>query len=212
MNQMDGETNQRAPRFHLMCITPDASERSLATAVQLATELPRQSIAIQIRDKSASASHLYAFSKQLRHLTGTQGCKIVINRYVDIALASHADGVQLPERGIPASIAQQNFSRLWVGRSCHDGEGLSNARFADWATLSPFADSPGKAPALTRKQFTDWTRNSPVPVFALGGIHIGNAAEALRSGAHGIAAIRSVFHAQDPVQAAFGLLESIEVN
>jgi thiamine-phosphate pyrophosphorylase len=101
-------------------------------------------------------------------------------------------------RGLHVS-AHQPRGGGWWGRSCHSRAELDRAAAdgAAWATLSPFARTPSKpgyGPPIDHDAFTD----APLPVLALGGIDPGSAADAMRAGAHGVAAMGAVMRAPHP--------------
>ena len=112
-------------------------------------------------------------------------------------------GVHLP--------AGKRSSRIEVwGRSCHSPDEvlLAQRDGARWATLSPFAASASKAgygPALPPEAFD----GHGIPVFALGGIDAGNAADAVAAGAHGVAVMGAVMRADDPAGVVADLLEAV---
>lgn len=95
------------------------------------------------------------------------------------------------------------------GRSCHSaGEvEVAAADGAAWVFLSPYADGgskPGRLP-LPATAFA----GHPIPVFALGGITPGNAAQARAAGAYGVAVMGAVMAAAAPAAVARQLLEAV---
>lgn len=142
---------------------------------------------------------------------------LLINSRADVALATGADGVHLRSDDIsptevkdiwqecgaraPARVSPQG---LLIGVSCHSPEDVREAE-ANGATFAVFApvfekkDAPGMAPkglSLLRKAC-----RSKIPVLALGGVSLANAASCLEAGAAGIAAIR-LFQDNDIVEIA----------
>jgi thiamine-phosphate pyrophosphorylase len=139
----------------------------------------------------------------LRRLTADHGHRLVVGGRVDLAVASVADGVHLPERGLDPPTVRRGFPGLEISRSCHDRAGLDEAlrKGASWATLSPFA-TPGSAsrsgPPLGEAGFAEIIRGLDLPVVALGGLWPGLVAACRRSGAQGVAISGAVFDADDP--------------
>ena len=93
------------------------------------------------------------------------------------------------------------------GRSCHGRDDVRRAAAlgASWVTLSPYGASPSKpghGPALPPGDFA----GHPVPVLALGGIDVDNAADAVAAGAHGVAVMGAVMRAADPAAVVADLL------
>ncbi len=134
---------------------------------------------------------------------------LLISARVDVAMAAGAAGMHLPERGH----APEEVRALWpdalIGVSRHDRAGFAQVEGADYATLSPFAPTPGKGPALPLETFRQAVEASPIPVLALGGVHAGNTEAALRAGAQGIAFIRAA-QAVDPAAMRAAVIEMSE--
>jgi thiamine-phosphate pyrophosphorylase len=189
-----------APAFRLMLITDEAPgivgrvERAIARAAP-------GSIAVQLRQKQLPAGELLALARALRALTARHGALLLVNDRVDVALASTADGVQLPAQGLSARTARELLGpgRL-VGASCHDAAELERARAegADFALLAPVFDVPGKGRALGLEGFGQLARGAGLPVFALGGVTDAHAPALRLLGAHGVAVIRHVLGSEDP--------------
>ena len=122
---------------------------------------------------------------------------MIVNDRCDVARAAGASGVHLKESGLEVSDA-----RAWdvgiVGASCHDARGVARRAGADYVTLGPFAEVPGKGPALGAATFASIVREARMPVLALGGIDGGTARWAVRAGAHGVAVVRAIQGAADP--------------
>lgn len=144
---------------------------------------------------------------RLRDLCDRAAAVLVVSARVDLALASGADGVHLPERGLPAGVVRSAFPGLLIGRSCHDRAGLLSAEVdgADYALLSPIA-APHSKPligaALGVDGFGEAVRGLSLPVLALGGL-TPTLAPALRAaGAAGMAALGGIFGAPDPAAEA----------
>lgn len=117
----------------------------------------------------------------------------------------------LPLSALPAlhSVTKTPRYKL-LGASCHSAADVRRAagQGADFATLSPFAATPSKpgyGPPLPPAEYA----GLPIPVHALGGITPANAAEAIATGASGIAVMGEVMRADDPGEVVRELLEAI---
>ena len=158
---------------------------------------------IQIREKDMSARELLDLTRQVVALG--RSAKVLVNARVDIAMAAAADGVHLPA-GSPSpreirSIAPRGFV---IGVSCHHiGEVRRAAdEGADFVAFGPvFATSSklvyGDPQGLDR--LAEACRSSSIPVLALGGVGLDNAAQCIAAGAAGIAGISLFQQADDPV-------------
>ena len=161
-------------------------------------------VAVQLRAKAADARALFEVATELRRVTLQLGAALLINDRVDVALAVGADGVHLPERGLPAAAARALIGAgKYVGVSCHSAEGLARAASAgaSFATLSPVFQSPDKGTPLGVERFAQLTAQAALPVFALGGIRPEHAPQLRAAGAHGLAVISAVFAQPDRAQA-----------
>ena len=104
---------------------------------------------------------------------------------------------------------------LLVGRSCHGIPELQAARSAglDYATLSPVwatASKPGYGPGLGLGGLAAGVAAVPgLPVYALGGVEPGRAADCLSAGAAGVAVMGAIMRADDPAKVVRSLLEEL---
>src|SRR5271156_3439947 len=168
---------------------------------------------IQLRERDLSARELVTLATDalaavrnrapLRTENREQRTRILINSRTDVALAAGADGVHLRAEDITPDEVRQVLKASAHGRltadhfvvaaSCHTSEDVQRAESeaADFAVFAPVfgkSNAPGTQPTgLTALR--DACR-AKIPVFALGGVTMENAASCLDAGAAGIAAIR----------------------
>jgi thiamine-phosphate pyrophosphorylase len=138
---------------------------------------------VQIREKDLPARDLFELTLAVLEARGTLEVKILVNSRADVALAAHADGVHLP-----ASAPREVPAGLLVGRSCHTLDEVKTAH-ADFVTLSPIFESPGKGEAVGLDAIRAASK-AGTPVYALGGVTWENAESCVQAGAVGIAGIR----------------------
>jgi len=118
---------------------------------------------------------------------------VLISSRCDVALASGAAGVNLPESDIGAADARILLGRRLVGRSVHSIEGAQQAERdgADFVIFGPVWEStshPGSPPAgLAALELI--ARSVRIPVLAIGGVTEQRIAECHAAGAAGYAAI-----------------------
>lgn len=101
-------------------------------------------------------------------------------------------GVHLKAAQLDALIERPLPWTQLIGASCHDVDQLArSAQCADFATLSPVAPTAShpQAPALGWLRFQDLAEAAALPVYALGGMTPGQAEEARKYGAQGVAGI-----------------------
>ncbi len=160
--------------------------------------------AVQLREKSLSAKEYFDLARKLRVLTARYRARLMINDRVDIALAVGADGVHLPESGLPATTARKLLgSGSLICVSCHSLEAAQAAEFdgADFVTFGPVYPTLSKAAygaPVGVKSLVEATRSLAIPVFALGGITRDRIPELSASGIRRIACISALLAAPSP--------------
>lgn len=192
------------PALHV--VTSDAvlaDDGFLANAGTL-IEARGAGLALHLRGPGTPARRLHALAAALVSRARAHGALLLVNDRADVALAVGAHGVQLGRRSLPAAAARRLNDGWLVGSSVHGTAEAEAAAGADflvvgtiWATPS-HPGRPGAGPAL----LGEVRRASPLPVIAIGGITPARAREARRAGADGVAVVRGIWGAADPVAAA----------
>ncbi len=159
---------------------------------------------IQLREKDLSGKECSSLVCEAVRLATNpaydRASRILINDRLDVALATQAGGVHLGEQSLPPQEARRLVQLLrredfLVGVSCHSLEVARAAEQggADYLFFGPVFATPSKAAygapqGLNR--LAEVCRAVKLPVLAIGGITLQNAADCLSVGASGIAAIR----------------------
>lgn len=156
--------------------------------------------AIQLREKEAPTKDLFDFAKKLRNVTAEWGVSLFINERLDLALAVKADGIHLPEHS--------PFPRttLRIGRSVHSLESALSAQKegAHYLLFGPIFSPLSKTcdkPPQGLEQLEEVSKHLQIPLIAVGGITPDHVPLLLQSGATGIAAISSLLHAPNLMDA-----------
>jgi thiamine-phosphate diphosphorylase len=150
---------------------------------------PRATI-LQLRGPGKSARVL---EHEANALVASVSVPVIISSRCDVALASGAAGVNLPESDISVADARLLLGRRLVGRSVHSiaGAKLAESDGADFVIFGPVwasASHPGATPAgLVALELV--TRVIRIPVLAIGGVTEERIAEVHGAGAAGYAAI-----------------------
>lgn len=149
---------------------------------------------LQIRERLLETRDLLTVVKAaLAQARGT-ATQILVNDRLDVALAAGAHGLHLPTHGFSAAEVRRRFPDLLLGASCHNLEELSRAEQggADFTVFGPVFETASKKVyglPLGTEKLAEAVRVVAIPVLALGGITLSNAADCLRAGAAGLAAI-----------------------
>lgn len=188
------------PPFRLYLITDRLLVPDLPAAVERAlSAIPRGAAAVQLREKDLSARALLDLAKEVGSRCRRHGAALLVNDRIDVALAAGADGVHLSGSSVSVQDARALLGDRWIGASCHDAKEIERASGADFATFGPVFPSRGKPRAIGLDSLA--AHAGALPLFALGGIDSGNAADAIAHCAHGVAAIRSWIGDGDPAEA-----------
>lgn len=160
---------------------------------------------IQLREKDLSVRELESLAgeavriiHQLKIENQDLKTALLINSRTDVALATHAEGVHLRSD----DVAPEDVRIAWkcgagslsrdplIGVSCHSPQEVAQAA-ANRATFAVFAPVFEKKNAVAAglNSLREACRTN-IPVLALGGVTMQNAASCLQAGAAGIAAIR----------------------
>ena len=170
---------------------------------------------IQLREKDLSGRELVALARaalaRIRQNSGGQNgslkagsrkppTRLLINSRTDVALAAGADGVHLPSDDLSPAQARA----IWKGSSgpseraaspiitvaCHSVEDVARAaeESADLAIFAPVFEKKGGRP--TGLNALRAACRQRIPVIALGGVSLENAASCEEAGAAGVAGIR----------------------
>jgi len=156
---------------------------------------------VQLREKHLPDRHLLVVARRLRALTDRFGAGLLINGRPDIARLADADGVHLPQGGLPVSVVRSQLGRAaLIGVSCHNAAEVAAAadRGADFAAFGPIYATPSKAaygPPPGLPALREVLATAPLPLFALGGIDESRLSEVAATGVHGVAAIRGLYRA-----------------
>jgi 8-oxo-dGTP diphosphatase len=160
-------------------------ERALAGGLKL----------VQVREKGLKGEALRRFTERVVAVAHAAGARVLINADADLARTVGADGVHLTAAQLAQARERPAFDL--VGASCHDAAELARARDlgADLAVLGPVAPTPTHpgAPGIGWERLAELVKDSPLPVYALGGLQSADLETACRHGAHGISMMRGAW-------------------
>lgn len=168
---------------------------------------------VQLREKDLPAGELFLLGMSVRRLTRGKAL-LLLNDRCDVTQACGADGVHLPENGLPTSMARWILGRhALVGRSVHDVDAAQQAERdgADLVQFGPVFATSSKPDAkpVGLKALREVANSISIPVLAVGGITPENAAQVIEAGASGVALISAICAAEDPKAAAESLVAAM---
>jgi len=164
--------------------------------------------AVQLREKDLSAAELLPLATELRVLTRRFAARLLINDRIDVALAVAADGVHLGGHSLPAAVARRLLGpQRLIGVSTHRPAEIAAAAAAgaNFVTFGPIFATPSKlayGQPLGLEALRLACQNSPLPVFALGGIKPCHLADLRAAGVAGVAVISALIAIPDPFSSA----------
>jgi thiamine-phosphate pyrophosphorylase len=186
----------------LYAITPDEADTARLTALVRAA-LEGGAATVQYRNKTAPAALRREQTNALVALCRTYSAPLVVNDDLDLALSAGADGVHLggDDGDLAAARGRLGHERL-LGASCYDRLELAVAaaqQGADYIAFGSVFPSPTKPDAVRAALalFGAARRTIGLPLVAIGGITVENAAAVIDAGADAIAVISALFDAPD---------------
>lgn len=186
----------------LYLVTPNWEDTARMVRIT-ETALHAGAAMVQYRNKDAHASLRREQGAALLTLCRRYGRPLVINDHLDLCLTLGADGVHvggtdLSVRAVRAALGPDKI----VGASCYGELSLARAAERDGASYAAFG---GFYPSLV-KQYSFVTAPAIVsearaglalPIVVIGGMTPDNAAPLVARGAHMVAAISSIYNAED---------------
>jgi len=169
---------------------------------------------VQLRDKEASPDDLYKTAVIFREMTTKAGVLLIVNDYVDIAMAVDADGVHLGQDDIPPEAVRDIAPDLLTGVSTHslDQALAAQTAGADYINIGPIfptGTKKGIIHLLGPEAVTEIGSKVDIPFTVMGGIKESNMDEVLEKGARKLAVVTAVTEAEDTAEAVREMRERI---
>ena len=203
------------PSSPFLCVITDES-RCPVTVAELV--LKGGAAMIQLRHKSASGSQLFSWAVEIRNLCRKYRALFIINDRVDIAMASEADGVHLGQQDIPANVARKLLGKeRIIGVSASSLEEALQAEkdgadYIGFGHIYPTVSKEKGFPPLGTEALQNAAASISLPIIAIGGVSLDNAATLISCGATGVAVISAVSRTDDPSRAASELVAALKWN
>lgn len=163
---------------------------------------------IQLRMKFASDEEVLEAARAARKICAQWDCALIINDRVSVAAVSGAHGVHLGKEDQPVGEARRLLGEdKIIGGTANTIEDIREhwRQGADYIGLGPYRYTTTKknlSPILGMEGYQRIMRQMskeeiPLPVIAIGGIGMNDAASLLEAGLHGIAFSGMLVHAGD---------------
>jgi thiamine-phosphate pyrophosphorylase len=191
----------------LYAVTPDNADTP-ALLVGVEAALAGGARLLQYRNKVASAALRLMQGRALLALCRQYQIPLIINDYLDLALALDADGLHLgSDDGSLTEARRRLGDGKILGASCYRRlESALDAQEAgvDYVAFGGFFPSTVKPGAVRAplSLLTEAKQRLTVPVMAIGGVTLDNAPQLIAAGADGVAVISALFGAPDVRAAA----------
>jgi thiamine-phosphate pyrophosphorylase len=170
---------------------------------------------LQLRDKQLNRVELLAIAKMLSDLCRKNSVLFIVNDYLDIALASEADGIHVGQEDLPLSVIRRELpvdSIIGLSVSTPAQARKGEKEGADYIAVSAIYQSPTKpeAKAVGPERLRGIKKAVSIPIVAIGGINRQNIGEVMDSGADAAAVISAVLDQPDIESATRQLVKEIE--
>ena len=203
MSEADLHVREAVARVRGFYAILDRDDEALARALVA----PGGATVLQVRLKPASTREILAAARMARRVATEAGAMLVVNDRVDIAMAVDADGVHLGQDDLTVADARAALAGrpMAIGVSTHDLQQVHDAiaAGADYLGFGPvFATgtklNPDPIVGLDGlRAAVAIARAARVPVVAIGGITLADAAAVAATGADAAASIAAVNRAPD---------------
>ena len=166
----------------------------------------------QYRNKTTSMKDAYMEALALRDAAVKAGALFIVNDRCDLAMAVNADGVHLGQGDLPLDLARKVMGpEKLIGISTHNADQVREATAGkpDYLGFGPIFTPGSKQdhdPVVGLEGLRTIRSLTPLPVFAIGGIHIDQVDEVMRAGADGVAVISAILKATDVSHAVSSFL------
>ena len=203
----------KVPLLHVIATDLVAEARTFEATAASLIAAGRDRIALHLRLRRAGGRDFFGLARRLGRAAADAGAWCVINGRVDVALTAGAQAVQLGSGALPVdAVRRLAGTRLPIGASVHSAgdAGQRAAEGADFLVVGsvfPTATHPDRIPGGLG--LVTACTVAGVPVVGIGGIDADSGRQVIEAGAVGIAVVRAVWQAKDPVDAALGLIDVV---
>ena len=206
---------KRIPGLYVIVDTQFLKEDSY---IEIASEAIRGgTTTIQLRDKLRSKKELLPIAQRLRKLCTENKVLFIMNDYLDLAIASDADGLHIGQKDLPVKTARKLLpinKVLGCSTNTVDQAIAGEAEGADYIAAGSIYPTPSKETAniIGLERLLQIRQATSLPLVAIGGITRDNIDEVLAAGADSVAVISAVIRAESPEEAARQIVARFEAK
>ena len=156
---------------------------------------------VQLRDKGGATRDLLSFAKRAAQEISSRAI-FILNDRIDLALASGAHGVHLGQHDLSLEEARKlSGENFIIGTSCQNVSQIDTARqqgadYIGFGSVFKTRTKPDREP-MDLDILKKAAIQSDIPLFAIGGIGLGNVQSVLACGISRIAVTRAICEAED---------------
>lgn len=171
---------------------------------------------VQYRADIGTTREHYETALALKSLLRPYNVPLIINNYVDLALAVEADGVHIGQKDFPAAVVRRLIGKnMILGLSISTPEQMAavDPAIVDYVGIGPVFPTISKKNAPTDVGIEGWGKlraSSPVPAVAIGGLNAEHVPALLARGMDGLAVVSALSRSLDPKGAARTLLAALD--
>jgi thiamine-phosphate pyrophosphorylase len=198
-------------RLYIILDPSVCPDRPLVEVLTIAAEAGAS--LFQYRNKTASMKAAYEEALVLRRAAAQAGVLFIVNDRCDLALAVDADGVHLGQGDLPLDMARKVMGPdKLIGISTHNADQVieASAGKPDYLGFGPIFKPGSKQdhdPLVGLEGLRTMRSFTALPVFAIGGIQIGQVQAVMQAGADGVAVISAILKATDIREAVRSFLD-----
>ena len=203
----------KVPPLHVIATDEVVEARAFRSMAEELMEVGGERLALHLRLRRTDGRNLHNLAERLVRTAASAGAWCVVNGRVDVALTAGAQAVQLGWGALPVrEVREISGRRFAIGASVHSADEAraraeEGADFLVVGSVFSTATHPDRAP-MGPALVTSCAATG-VPVVGIGGIDASNAEQVMAAGAAGVAVIRAVWQAADPVERALRLIERV---
>ena len=187
--------------FDILCVTNrHICKGDFPSRIEQIAKLPLKGIIL--REKDLDELEYYKLAEHVLDICKKHDAKCILHTYTDVARKLSADAIHLPLSLLKSLNPSELYAFKEVGASCHSTDDALTAHRlgASYITAGHIFTTECKkgVPPRGIAFLNDISAQSPLPVYAIGGINADNISESVTAGANGAAIMSGFMCCPDP--------------